>query len=116
MTYGFGETIVVLDGAPTSRDGDGNDVQTFPQKATYDDVPVGPADGNGTGSNEAVQAQDQVIIGLTIYPPDGADITAVDRVVVRGETWEVVGLPQPWVSPYTGRRPGLSVSLKRVTG
>lgn len=116
MSYAFGETISVLDGVATSRDGDGNDVQTFPQKATYDNVPIAPTDGNGAGANEAVQAQDQVIIGLTIYPPDGADITAVDRIVVRGETWDVVGLPQPWVSPYTGRRPGMVVALKRVTG
>ena len=116
MQYPYGETVVILDGAATSQDADGNDVSTWPTKATYTHVPVAPADGNGTGGNEDTAGRDLVVIGLTAYLPDGADVAAVDRATVRGETWEIVGLPQPWASPFTGWRPGIPVALRRVTG
>ena len=115
-SFPYGETIQVLDGEATGQDSDGNNVSTWPIKATYTNVPLAPADGNGTGSNERTQGQDLVVIGLTAYLPDGADIAATDRVFARGETWDVSGLPQPWISQYSGRRPGMAVSLRRITG
>lgn len=115
-TYPFGETVQVLDGTAMGEDADGNDVATWPVKATYSGVPIAPADGNGTGANEYLQGKDLVVIGLTAYLPDGANVAPVDRIVARGETWEVSGLPQPWRSPFTGWRPGIPVSLRRITG
>ena len=114
--YPYGEIVEVLDGSATTQDNDGNDVHSWAPKATYTNVPIAPADANGTGGNEYTDARDTVIIGLTVYLPDGADINAVDRVVARGATWEVVGEPQAWQNPYTGRRPGVPVSLRRVNG
>jgi hypothetical protein len=115
MTYPFGETVQVLDGSVGAVNYDG-DTRTWPVKATYSNVPVAPADANGTGGNEYTDGRDTVIIGLTAYLPDGATIAATDRLSVRGDLWEVVGQPQPWQSPYTGWRPGIPVALRRVTG
>jgi hypothetical protein len=114
--YPFGETVQVLDGTATSRDGYNNDVPSYPVKATYTNVPVAPSDGNGTGGNEYTDGRETVVIGLSVYLPDGADVQAVDRVRVRGADWEVVGDPQAWQSPYSGWRPGTPVALRRVTG
>lgn len=116
MTYPAGETVQILNGATTGRNQYGDDVHTFPVKATYTDVPVAPADANGTGGNEYVDGRDTVIIGLTVFLPDGADVQATDRAIVRGQTWEVVGDPQQWQSPFTGWCPGVPVALRRVTG
>lgn len=116
MSYPFGESVQILDGAVTSRDTYGNDVRTFPVKATYTNVPVAPADANGAGGNEYTDGRDTVVIGLSVYLPDGAAVAPADRAVVRGETWEVIGDPQAWQSPFTGWRPGIPVALRRVTG
>jgi len=50
-------------------------------------------------------------IDLTIYVVDQApiDVTARDRVVVRGTTYEVSGAPFLWTSPFLG---GWVVNLK----
>lgn len=117
MTFPFGETVTHLDGtASVTQDDLGNDVRSFPVKATYSKVPVAPRDGGGTSSNELVQGQDMVVIGLTIYVPDRVVVDAQDRFMVRGEEFEVQGDPQFYQSPFTGWRPGSPVALQRVTG
>jgi hypothetical protein len=111
MTYPFGETVIHLDGtAPITQDDLGNDVRTFPVKATYTGIAVWPR-----GGNELTQGQDLVTVGLTISIPDDVTVDAQDRFIVRGETFEVQGDPQPYRSPLTGRRPGSPVALQRVT-
>lgn len=116
MTYPYGETVQVLDGSVTGRDSYGDDQRTYPVKATYDNVAVWPADGNGTGGNEFQDGRDTVTIGLVVSLPDGADIQPTDRVIARGQTWEVQGQPGEYASPLTGWRPGLPVALRRITG
>lgn len=49
---------------------------------------------------------------FTLYRSDPADITSLDRLVVRGLTCEVVGRPFEWVSGLTGWRPGQVVKCK----
>ena len=114
--FPFGEPVTILDGAATSQDDDGNDVATWPTKATYPSCGVAPSDGNGTGGNEQTDARDTVVIGLTVFLPDGADVSPTDRAIVRGQMWEVVGEPQAWQNPFTGWRPGVPVALRRVKG
>lgn len=57
-----------------------------------------------------------VIIGLRVFGPPDMDVTARDRVLVRGEIWQVDGDPEFPVNPFTGWRPGCTVNLKRVEG
>jgi hypothetical protein len=111
MTYPFGQTVTVLDGSVTGQDSDGNDVRTFPTKATYVNVVVAPA-----GTNELLNAQETVSWDLDLYPPPGADIQPVDRVVVDSVTYEVFGRKQEWQSPFSGWAPGGYVRLTEVTG
>lgn len=51
-----------------------------------------------------------------VYAPAGSDITAADRLVVRGVTYEVDGDVAEWRSPFTGWEPGIVVPLKRSEG
>ena len=57
-----------------------------------------------------------VIIGLTVFLPSGATVSARDRLRVRGDLWEVEGEPGTWISPFTGWYPGVEVALRRVNG
>lgn len=50
-------------------------------------------------SQEPVQnARNAVTTGYTLYLPTGSDVTAADRMVVRGETYDVLGEPAEWAS------------------
>lgn len=114
--YPFGETVQILDGSAASHVRYGQSGASYPVKATYTNCAVAPADANGTGGNEFTDARDTVFIGLTVFLPDGAVVAATDRVRARGIDWDVIGEPQQWQSPFTGARPGMAVSLRRVTG
>jgi len=43
-------------------------------------------------------------------------VEAVDRVTVRGVTYDVDGVARSWVSPYSGMSVGVVIRLKDVTG
>jgi hypothetical protein len=106
----FGEPVTVLDRAVTGEDGDGNDVFT--------DTPTflaGCVFNPGT-SLEAVQGQDVLTVKPTVYLPAGSVLKPTDRLIVRGDTYEVDGKANAWVSPFTGWSPGVEVHLKLVTG
>ena len=55
-----------------------------------------------------------IIEGFNVYLPPGSRVPkAVDKIVARGKTWEVEGVPGQFVSP-SGRDKGTLVVLKRV--
>lgn len=49
----------------------------------------------------------------TAYVPTGSDVRSQDRLVIRGLTYEVDGVPADWRHP-AGLRPGLAVTLTRL--
>ena len=46
----------------------------------------------------------------TVYAPEGVDVEATDRLIIRGVVYEVDGHPQWW------RGAGVVIGVKRVTG
>lgn len=62
-------------------------------------------------SDEPVQnARNAITDGWTLYLPENADITAADRVRVRGEVFAVLGRPAEWMGA------GVVVQCGRVEG
>lgn len=62
-------------------------------------------------SSEPVQdARNAVTTGWTIYLPAGADVTARDRMRVRGEVYDVLGDPAAWADA------GVIVQLEKTRG
>ncbi len=108
--YPFGETVQVLTAPARPKYGQPTPAPTV--KATYTNCAVAPGDARG----EDTFQRDTVEVALTVFLPPGADVTAVDKITVRGETWDVVGEPQPTPSPLTGWDPGVPVALRRSTG
>lgn len=77
------------------------------------------------GAAVAPQSQREDLIGrdatlttATVYVRASAlvDVRASDRMEVRGVVFDVDGEPQEWVSPFSGRRQGWVIPLKRVVG
>jgi hypothetical protein len=65
---------------------------------------------NWTGTKESAEGQIPRQTA-TLYAPSGTVVTSVDRVLVRGDEWEVVGLPHDW----RGYGPsGLEIYLERT--
>lgn len=62
-------------------------------------------------SSEPVQnARNAVVDGWTLYLPAGADVTAADRLRVRGAVYSVLGEPADWLDA------GIVVQCERVEG
>lgn len=61
-----------------------------------------------------------IVVGLQVFPPFGSDIRATDRVRIDVPPWagtfDVVGEPGNWQSPFTGRKAGMEVALTRTGG
>lgn len=57
-----------------------------------------------------------VIVGLSVYLPAGTVLTSADRLLVRGETYEVEGEPFEWRSPWSAAPAGVEAALRRVSG
>lgn len=119
VNFANGETVTrlraVLIADPYSTD----DTQ-----AAWDDTDNPPdaleIDGcgfNPGSSTEPLQdARNAVVTRPEVYAPSGADVLAGDRLVVRGDTYEVFGNPGDYRSPFTGWAPGLAIPLQRVEG
>jgi len=111
VRYLFGETVTVRTMTVTGRDSDGNDVRT-PTDRVLTNVPVwDPRFGNG----EQLQGQDLVEADLALWLPVDVAVTATDRLVVRGDVYEVNGQPAVFRNPMTGTS-GQQVNANRVTG
>ncbi|MAE64152.1 MAG: hypothetical protein CMJ18_07735 [Phycisphaeraceae bacterium] len=113
--FAHGETVTRLrgtavvdpySGEPTSTDWSAPDSLAIPGCAF-----------NPGGSLEPVEAgRTPVVTTPEVYAPTGSDVLSGDRLVVRGLTFDVVGRPQDWRSPFTGWAPGLVIPLKLWEG
>lgn len=66
-----------------------------------------------SGSSEPLEnARNPVDSDFDVFMPAGTDVTATDRLRVRGLICNVAGRPFAWKSPYTGWAPGLVVQAK----
>jgi hypothetical protein len=111
-TFRHGDTVTVHRRAKTGKkDPLGNAIYAFTDTA-YTGVAVW-APGPGT---EQTDDRDQLTTERAMLLPPGADITAYDEVTVRGLRYAVDGDPMEHISPLTGRRGGVEVNLRRVTG
>jgi head-tail adaptor len=111
----FGETITRQRATGTSDrySGEATDLNwSSPAEVAIDRVAVEPLD-----TFEVVEIErERVEIDLRLYTPYAADIRPLDRVVVRGDTFDVKGKRADWRNPYTGSEPGSVVLCKRVAG
>lgn len=111
----FGESIVRQRGTATTNvySGASDGLSwTSPSTQTITGVAVAPA-----GTQEPFEVgRAPVDSDLTLYLPHGADVRPLDRVVVRGVTYEVQGERADWSNPYTGAGPGSVVQVRKVAG
>ncbi|QCB93302.1 phage head completion protein [Cellulomonas shaoxiangyii] len=108
-----GEIVVRLRDVATGVDPYGNPVETTTETA----IP-GAFFAPEQASRESTEVgRESVTIKPSLYfPKSWPDITARDRVRVRGREYAVDGEPADWRSPWGSSLGGLVVTLQRVEG
>lgn len=105
-----GQTVTFVHRQLTGEDQYGNDVYG----KTNVDVPgcvVAP--GN---TSENFQGTLQITSDVTVYTPAGTTVDLpVDQMIINGVTYNVVGNPNNWSSPWTGTGSFQQVEGKLVT-
>jgi hypothetical protein len=114
--YPFGQAVTLLTRSRSGVDTDGNDV--FTEASTVlERVPVWPGgEGSGLTGSEVEQGRDTVESGITVLLPPGTDVESIDGILVHGLRYEVAGEPARFLSPFTGRDPGILVRASRAEG
>ncbi len=119
MGWPNGETVVRLRAGTATDPYSTETVQDWsaPDQLVHEGTGVAPTTIGATLSrNDVEEARQSITDGFTLYLDFGFDITALDRVLVRGGIYRVVGDPGDWRSPLTGWEPGTVVVVERVTG
>jgi hypothetical protein len=106
----IGETVTRV--RPTGTDAYGDPIAGAPAEVAIDGCALAPR----SSADLTNGGRQGVVAGLTLYAPSDADIEATDRIVARGQTWEIDGEIGDWRNPYTNEQPGLEVALRRVEG
>lgn len=100
------ELVTILRAGPPTIDRQGNAVPGADARIDVDGCLVAPRlQGDATDGG-----RQGVIIGTTVYFPDGTDVRSTDRLEVRDEEHTIEGDPGPWF----GR--GIEVATRRVEG
>jgi hypothetical protein len=105
----WGEQAKRVRRTQTGQDSAGRPVYTW----DYALLPYGCAVDPGGSVEPAEVGRTQVVTTPKAYFTQFVDLAADDRLVVRGQTWEVVGDPQLWSHPWGGKAGGMVVDLRR---
>lgn len=108
--FGHGETVRQFRYS-TVTDAHGNSRRVLDEEVDLPNVGVGP-----NTSTDDLADGDRVNTGITLHLPFSAPVSSSDRFDVRGQLYEVEGIPLGFRNPFTGWSPGATVSLRRVTG
>jgi hypothetical protein len=111
MDFPHGETVTRLRAEAIEDPYSGEDTEPdweFPAELDIAGCAVAP----GGSSEPLLEARNAVDSDFDVFMPAGTDVTAADRLRIRGLVCEVAGRPFDWSSPFTGWQPGLVVQAK----
>lgn len=109
-----GRTVTILRHDPGGTDIYGDPVAGTVVRVDVDGCAVAPRTGS-SGELEG-RGRQGITEAMTLYLPAGTDLQADDQVEIDGQTYDVDGPPANWSNPYSGKRPGLEVVLRRTEG
>lgn len=110
-----GETVTRLRGTPKLDRSSGETIGTdwtAPAALAIEGCAFDP----GNSTEPLQQGRNAVVTQPAVYAPFGVDVLAGDRLVVRGRTWQVVGDPGDYRSPFSGWEAGTVIHLEAVSG
>lgn len=109
----FGEPIIRIRRVQDGTDRYGNPTYVDEEAVLPEWAGFAPEQAS---SEPVTVGREAVFVKPSLYfPGQWPDLTDTDRVRVRGHTYQVVGVPAEWRSPWSGFG-GLVVTLERVEG
>lgn len=97
----------------TGQDPKGNDVESWAAPVDLGIYAFNP----GVSSEPFVSGHDaRVVTEPCVYAPPSAQVSARDRLTVRGVLFEVDGDPLDFRNPYGSEMDGLQINLRAVEG
>lgn len=115
VTFLFGEVVTRLRAGTVTDPYSGEPIDLDWSDPDTVDIPGWGVD-DSRSAEPLEQGRDPVVTDFVLYRPEVADVAAGDRVVVRGQSCEVVGNPATWSHPMTGWAAGFVVRANRVEG
>ena len=111
------ETVGIYRFTKVAEDSTGDDVKVWQLIATVDAFVgrAGIASSRWLETSEEIVGRDQVLVDYSFMLPPDTDITAYDRLVHDGLTFEVVGVPSKAIKPGYGAQ-FILVKAKHITG
>src|SRR5690606_16290841 len=111
MLFPFGESVTVLRAGLKEDPFSGETSPDWenPVETVFSRAGVAP----GVSDESWQVGRNPVDTVYTVFLPFGSDVTAQDRMLVRGELFEVNGDVADWRNPLTGTEFGTVVPLKR---
>lgn len=113
--FGYGETVTRRRGTSVADPYSQESTSIDWTDATEVDLP-GCAVADGGSLEPTEDARNAVVSDFDVLAPFGTDVTAQDRLIVRGLVCEVVARPFSWRNPYTGWEAGTVIRAKIVEG
>jgi head-tail adaptor len=108
MRHPFGETVTRLRGVPVTDPYSGEETTLDWTTPTVLDIPRCAVDDSKTRETNDTN-RNAVVTDFVIWPDAQYDITATDRLVIRGLACEIVGRPSTPRNPFTGAEPGMEI-------
>lgn len=110
----IGETVTI------ERPGEQDDFGDRGAGTTFDleNCVIAPA-GTGLGTERPSAGGTTSVTDRTVYVagPGHPDVKGEDRVKrADGSTWQVIGRPHRWTSPFTGEDKGIEFDIRIRTG
>jgi hypothetical protein len=104
------ETVLLV--SPPQRDSFGDPIDGPDSSVEIPGCLFAPGDGSENGSRfgQGRVGDNQVETNAVLFAPAGTQVSPADRIVVRGETFEVLGQSLQWGGA------GVEIGLHRVTG
>jgi hypothetical protein len=106
----LGEPVIVHRRVVSGQDGHGNDIYS------YVDVTVQALAFAPGAAVEVTLGRDMITTRPAVYLPSGTVVDGLSAVTARGDRYEVDGTPRVWISPFSGRKPGIEARLKEFSG
>lgn len=112
MQFPHGETVYVIRAARVTDPYSGEEEYldwTDTTRTPYEGCAVGPR----VTDEPARSGEAPVLTEATVFNPDpDMDVTARDRLEIRGVVWDIDGEPFYWRSPLSGWAPGWQINVK----
>ena len=118
--YKRGQTVTVFPRVQTGTNSSNDPIWGWPEAESFEVPQCAVAPRMVERETESMRSM--IVDGWDVYGPIDFAVEANDKVQVtnprtkQAELCDMVGEPEPWMNPSSGRQPGTKISVRKVRG